>query len=120
MLSRLITGLVLAIGLLTPCNDPFPSFLALVFVRLLAEGLYLPVDETTQLARIRARWLQAPDTTFAISEQDLASWRAHFEVPTADELAGDVPPRPPAVYESWSAWASARWPSLPLLDEVRL
>ncbi len=54
--------------------------------------LYLPVDEATQLARIRARWLQAPDTTFAISEQDLAGWRAHFEAPTANELAGELPP----------------------------
>jgi len=81
--------------------------------------LYLPVDEATQLARIRTRWLQAPDTTFAISEQDLAGWRAQFEAPTANELAGELPPHPPAAYATWSAWASARWPSLPLLDDVR-
>ncbi len=82
--------------------------------------LYLPIDEATQRARISARWRQAPDTTFDMSVQDLAGWRAQFEAPTVDELAGEVVPPPPAAYETWSAWASARWPSLPLLDDVRL
>jgi predicted kinase len=82
--------------------------------------LYLPVDEATQLARIRKRWLQAPDTTFDTSVQDLAGWRAQFEAPTVDELAGEAASPPPAAYETWSAWASARWPSLPLLDDLHL
>ncbi len=82
--------------------------------------VYLPIDEATQLARIRTRWRQAPDTTFDMSVQDLAGWRAQFEAPTADELAGEVVPPPPPAYETWSAWASARWPSLPLLNDLRL
>jgi predicted kinase len=82
--------------------------------------LYLPVDEATQRARIGARRLQAPDTTFDMSVQDLAGWRAQVEAPTADELAGEVVLPPPAACETWSAWASARWPSLPLLDDLRL
>jgi predicted kinase len=85
-----------------------------------ASVVYLPIDEATQLARIGARWCQAPDTTFDMSVQDLAGWRTQFEAPTADELAGEVVPPPPAEYETWSAWASARWPSLPLLDDLRL
>jgi hypothetical protein len=43
-----------------------------------------------------------------------------FQVPTDDELAGTFYPHPPAGYDTWSDWASARWPSLPPLDDLRL
>jgi predicted kinase len=85
-----------------------------------AAVMYLPVDEPTQVERITARLRTAPDTTFAISAEDLADWRALFQVPTDDELAGTFDPHPPAGYDTWSDWASARWPSLPPLDDLRL
>lgn len=85
-----------------------------------AAVLYLEVDEPTQLARIAARWQAEPDATFALSAEDLTRWRALFEVPTADEVAGRSDPQAPRGYETWSDWASARWPSLPLLDDLRL
>jgi predicted kinase len=85
-----------------------------------ASVVYLDIDERTQLERIRARFTAAPDTTFEMSAEELAGWRAFFQVPTDDELAGTYHPDPPAGYETWSEWASARWPSLPHLNEIRL
>jgi hypothetical protein len=38
-----------------------------------------------------------------------------FQPPTPDELAYTPIPSPPAGFESWSQWASARWPTLPRL-----
>lgn len=85
-----------------------------------ASVIYLDVDEPTQAARTTARFLTAPDTTFEISAEELAEWRAFFQVPTDDELAGELHPQPPAGYDTWSDWASARWPSLPPLDDLRI
>ncbi len=80
--------------------------------------MYLDVDEPTQFERVTARFLTAPDTTVEISAEELADWRASFEAPTDDELAGRLRPHPPAGYDTWSDWASARWPSLPLLNDL--
>lgn len=85
-----------------------------------AAVIYQAVDEPAQAERISARYLSAPDTTFAISSADLAAWRAVFEPPTGDEMAGQYRPPAPAGYATWSDWASARWPSLPPLDDLRL
>ena len=85
-----------------------------------AGGIYLPIDEPTQVERITARLRTTPDTTFVLSAEDLAAWRALFQVPTDDELAGTFYLHPPAGYHTWSDWASARWPSLPPLDDLRL
>lgn len=82
--------------------------------------MYLDVDEPTQFERVTARFLTAPDTTVEISAEELADWRALFRAPTDDELAGRLCPHPPAGYDTWSDWASARWPSLPLLDDLRI
>jgi predicted kinase len=84
-----------------------------------ASILYLAVDEAAQLERTHARFMAAPGATFEMSAEELAGWRAFFQVPTDDELAGTFHPHPPAGYETWSDWASARWPSLPLLDDIR-
>jgi predicted kinase len=42
--------------------------------------VYLPVDRATQLARIRHRLAVAPQQTFVITEAELDSWRAQFQV----------------------------------------
>ncbi|WP_432571011.1 AAA family ATPase [Kineococcus sp. SYSU DK005] len=73
---------------------------------------YLAVDPHTQLARVRARAARTPGQAFALSAQDLARWREDFEEPTAEELAGALPPAAPPPHRSWAAWAAARWPSL--------
>jgi predicted kinase len=74
----------------------------------------LPEDERRE--RAAARWRAAPDETFEMTPEDQERFRAAFTPPTADELRGGPPPPPPAPFESWPAWASDRWPSLPRLD----
>jgi len=81
--------------------------------------MYLDVDEPTQFERVTARFLTAPHTTVEISAKELADWRALFQAPTDDELAGRFRPHPPTGYDTWSDWASARWPSLPPLDDLK-
>lgn len=77
-----------------------------------AQLVYCEVDETTQLERIRRRAADSPRGAFAMSAEELARWRASFDVPTPEELAGTYRPAPPRGCASWRAWAAARWPSL--------
>jgi len=75
-----------------------------------AEVVYLPVDKATQLRRIQCRQQEAPDQNFLITEAQLDTWRAQFEVPDASELAGaEPPPFPPDGFADWPAWAAERW-----------
>lgn len=76
--------------------------------------LALPEDE--RIRRATARWHQAPEEVFAMTDEDHARFHGQFTPPTAEELDGSPLPPPPAPFESWPAWASARWPSLPRLD----
>ena len=78
------------------------------------ETVYLPVDRRTQLGRIARRQREAPETTRPMSEAEVDRWRAQFQEPDEQELAGTahlVPPVP-AGWASWQRWAVDRWPSL--------
>jgi hypothetical protein len=46
--------------------------------------------------------------------------RSSFQVPTDAESAETFHPHPPVGYGAWSDWASARWPSLPPLNDLRI
>lgn len=85
-----------------------------------ASVVYMDVEESVQLERTRARFMAAPDTTFEMPPEQLAAWRASFQVPADYELAGTFHPHPPSGFGTWSEWASARWPSLPPLDDIRM
>jgi predicted kinase len=74
----------------------------------------LPEDERRE--RATARWRAAPEETFEMTTADHERFLASFTPPTAAELAGAAPPPPPAPFDSWPAWASDRWPTLPRLD----
>ncbi|GAB7191790.1 AAA family ATPase [Kineococcus sp. NUM-3379] len=74
---------------------------------------FLDLDAGTQLARVRERYARTPGQTVAMSAEDLGRWRRSFQEPSADELQGGAVPPPPPGYGTWSAWACARWPSLP-------
>nr|WP_294695397.1 ATP-binding protein [uncultured Friedmanniella sp.] len=76
-----------------------------------AQVVYLPVDPQTQLERISRRWSAVPHQTFAVTAAELDSWRAIFQPPQTDELAGHFPPDPPSGGD-WLSWGAARWPSL--------
>lgn len=77
-----------------------------------AEVVYLPVDRTTQLARIRRRLEDAPEQNFPMTEAQLDRWAAQFQAPENPELTGTDTPTPPTGYVDWLVWAAERWPSL--------
>jgi predicted kinase len=77
-----------------------------------AEVVYLPVEPEEQRRRIISRF-EAEPGQFQMDDDELRRWRAQFQVPEEDELAGAEIPAVPVGYASWSEWAGERWPSLP-------
>jgi len=77
---------------------------------------YLSLPEDERRKRAAAHWREAPEETFEMTLEDHERWRAQFTPPTSDELPGRPFPPPPTPFESWPAWASDRWPTLPRLD----
>ena len=80
-----------------------------------SQVIYLPIDPETQRQRVQKRFAETPDQTWQMSEEELTQWRAFFHEnePDEAELNGTILENVPAGYESWSAWAAKRWPSLP-------
>jgi predicted kinase len=77
---------------------------------------YVTLPEDERRRRATARWHEAPEETFALTADDHERFRRSFTPPGPDELRGGSPPPPPTPFESWPAWASDRWPTLPRLD----
>lgn len=94
-------------------------------VRAVAEGaggrfrmLTLDVEEDVRRQRAARRWAEQPATTFEMSEEDHDRFLASYQPPTEDEVTADLPAAP-AGYPTWGHWASARWPTLPVLRTPR-
>ena len=77
---------------------------------------YLTLSENERKKRAMARWHEAPEATFEMTHEDHDRFRTLFSPPTTEELQGCSLPPPPIPFESWPAWASDRWPTLPRLD----
>jgi predicted kinase len=77
---------------------------------------YVTLPESERRARARQRWRDTPLETFAMTDADHDHFVAHFVEPDANELGRGPMPDPPRPFESWLAWASDRWPTLPRLD----
>ena len=75
------------------------------------ELVYLHIDATEQQRRIDVRQNTDPESTFAITTDDLAEFASHFQAPDDAEINGSEAPIPPHGYESWSHWSAHRWPS---------
>jgi predicted kinase len=80
---------------------------------------YVTLAEDERRRRAARRWREAPEATFEMTVDDHERFRTLFTPPTADELRGCPPPPPPSPFDSWPAWASDRWPTLPRLDDAR-
>lgn len=77
-----------------------------------AEVVYLPISYEEQRRRVSRRYETEPGQ-FHMTDAELRQWQVQFEPPGEQELRGvAIPPVPPP-YQTWSQWASARWPSLP-------
>jgi predicted kinase len=77
---------------------------------------YVEIDEAERRARAAARWELAPESTFAMSDEDHDRFLALCRPPSEAELTYAPAPDPPPGFESWLHWASERWPTLPRLD----
>jgi predicted kinase len=75
------------------------------------ELVYLPIDPDEQMRRVNGRYWAAPETTFVITESDLAQWRMQFHEPDQQELLSPEPGPLPEGFTSWEAWAVSRWPT---------
>ena len=72
---------------------------------------YFEVTRAEQRRRLDRRQAEAPDTTWPMSEEQLAGWAAGFEIPTPGELDGSEPvDAPPPGFGTWDEWRSHRWP----------
>ena len=89
-------------------------------IRVIAESVgadysleYVHAPEPERRRRATQRWLEAPETTFEMTDADHDRFLASIELPSRDELDGGAIPPPPQGHETWTGWASWRWPTLP-------
>ncbi|WP_246136603.1 AAA family ATPase [Leekyejoonella antrihumi] len=84
---------------------------AAVDVGALVEMRYFELTPVEQRVRLDQRLAEAPHTTWQITDDDLAEWATHFDVPAPGELDGGEPlDEPPAGFATWSDWRADRWP----------
>jgi hypothetical protein len=77
---------------------------------------YLVIPEAERRARCARRWAATPETTFEMSDADQDRYVELCRPPSENELRNGPVPEPPRGFETWSHWASRRWPTLPRLD----
>jgi predicted kinase len=76
---------------------------------------YVHTSEEERRQRATTRWLEAPNTTFEMTDADHDRFLASVELPSREELDNGPIPSPPPGHNTWPAWASWRWPTLPVI-----
>jgi predicted kinase len=72
---------------------------------------YFEISPEQQRQRLDERLAARPHDTWPISDEELRSWAARFDVPTAGECDGTDPiGDPPTGFTSWHDWIAHRWP----------
>jgi predicted kinase len=72
---------------------------------------YFDLTATEQRSRLDRRQAEAPDTTWPMSDEELAAWAARFDIPTSGELDGsELIDAPPKGFATWDDWRLHRWP----------
>lgn len=75
------------------------------------EMLYAEVSPAERRRRLSRRQADEPETTWPMSEEELASWDDAIDVPTPGELEGSEPvDDPPDGFATWGEWRRHRWP----------
>ena len=75
------------------------------------ELLYFELSLAEQRKRADQRQAEAPETTWPLSDEELAEWAAIIEIPTLGERDGSEPiGDPPAEFATWDEWRAHRWP----------
>src|SRR4051794_31575332 len=77
----------------------------------MVEMFYFELTPAEQRRRLDERQAEAPDTTWPMSDEELAGWAATIEIPTRGELDGsEAIDDPPAGFATWDEWRGYRWP----------
>ena len=91
-------------------------------IRVIAESAgaafsleFVQASEEERRRRARTRWLEAPESTFEMTDADHDRFLGSIQLPSRNELEGGPIPPPPQGHDSWPEWASRRWPTLPLI-----
>jgi predicted kinase len=72
---------------------------------------YFEVTPAEQRRCLDRRQIEAPHTTWPMSDEELAEWAASIELPTPGERDGSEPVgEPPTGFASWDEWRAHRWP----------
>jgi predicted kinase len=75
------------------------------------EMRYFDVSPAEQRRRLDQRQADEPETTWPVSDQEVAEWADVIQIPTRGELDGTEPvDDPPAGFASWDEWRGHRWP----------
>jgi len=76
---------------------------------------YVHTSEEERRRRATKRWQEAPHATFEMTNADHDHFLASIELPSRNELDNGPVPSPPPGHDTWPAWASWRWPTLPVI-----
>ncbi len=76
---------------------------------------YVHASEAERRRRATTRWRDAPQSTFEMTDADHDRFLASIELPSGEELDNGPIPSPPQGHDNWPAWASWRWPTLPVI-----
>jgi predicted kinase len=77
----------------------------------IVEMFYFELAPAEQRRRLDRRQVEAPHTTWPMSDEEVAEWASGFEVPTPGELDGsEAIDDPPAGLATWDEWRGHRWP----------
>ncbi|MGI8762300.1 MAG: AAA family ATPase [Jatrophihabitantaceae bacterium] len=73
---------------------------------------YAPITLKEQRRRHDSRLASEPDSTWAMSDEEMVIWAESFDVPSSGEMDGSEPiDTPPAEFGSWAEWMQQRWPA---------
>lgn len=79
---------------------------------VVVEMHYLELSPTEQRRRLDRRQTEEPQTTWQMTDEELAGWASAFTAPTPGELDGTEPVDPPPTgYGTWDDWRRYRWPA---------
>jgi predicted kinase len=79
---------------------------------VMVEMHYVELTAAEQRRRLAQREVEAPNTSWSMSDEELMEWAASIDIPTSGELDGSEPLDDPADgFATWDEWRAVRWPS---------
>jgi predicted kinase len=77
----------------------------------IVEMHHFEITPAEQRRRLAQRQIEAPHTSWPMSDEELTEWAAKIDIPTPRELDGSEPiDDPPAGFATWEHWRNDHWP----------